>query len=75
MANVNVTLLPMKKSALIREITRETGGEAGAAADQMDRAVSRIIRTLRRGKSAHLPGLGTISPGRQWTFRAEKNDR
>jgi nucleoid DNA-binding protein len=64
----------MKKSDLIRKMARQNGGDHGDAADQMDHAVTRIVRTLRRGKPARLPGLGTISPGKQWTFLAEKND-
>jgi len=65
----------MKKSDLIRQMGREDGGDRGDAADRMDRAVTQIIRTLRRGKPARLPGLGTITPGKQWTFQAEKHDR
>ena len=61
----------MKKATLIRKMARQTGRNTGDAADQMDRAVTRIIGILRRGKPARLPGLGTISPGKQWTFRAE----
>jgi len=65
----------MKKPDLVREITRQNGGDAGGAADQMDRVVNRIIRALRGGKTARLPGLGTIKPGKQWTFRQEENER
>lgn len=62
----------MKKSQqLVREITRQNGGDAVDAADQMDRVVDRIIRILRGGKPARLPGLGTISPGKKWTFKQE----
>jgi len=64
----------MKKSQLIKEIARQNGGDAVDAADQMDRAVDRIIRILRGGKPARLPGLGTISPGKKWTFEQEKHD-
>ncbi len=45
------------------------------AAEQMDLAVNRIIRTLRAGKPARLPGLGTITPGKKWAFRPERHDR
>jgi hypothetical protein len=43
--------------------------------EQLDMAVNRIIRTLRGGKPARLPGLGTITPGKKWAFRPERNDR
>jgi len=65
----------MKKSQLVKEITRQNGSNAGDAADQRDRAVDRIISILRGGKAARLPGLGTISPGKKWTFKQERNDR
>jgi len=62
----------MKKSDLINEVARQRGMKTGAAADQMDRAVTRIIRALRRGQRAHLPGLGTIAPGKPWTFHPDQ---
>jgi nucleoid DNA-binding protein len=64
----------MKKSDLAKEMARRTGGDTGQAADQLDSVVNAIIRTLRSGKPARLPGLGTISPGKQWTFLPEPND-
>jgi hypothetical protein len=64
----------MKKSDLAREMARTNGGDPSDAADQMDRAVNRIIRALRGGKPARLPGLGTITPGKHWTFKQERND-
>jgi nucleoid DNA-binding protein len=62
----------MKKSDLARDIGERRGVEPGDAADQMDRAVNKIVRALRQGKAAHLPGLGTIKPGKPWTFQPEK---
>ena len=38
----------MKKADLIREMASRIGGDAGDAADQVDRAVNRIIRTAAR---------------------------
>jgi nucleoid DNA-binding protein len=64
----------MKKSDLVREMAKRNGGNAGDAADQMDRVVNQIIRTLRSGNPARLPGLGTITPGKHWTFKPERND-
>jgi hypothetical protein len=64
----------MKKSDLLEEMAIGNGGNAGEAADQMERVVNQIIRMLRSGKPARLPGLGTISPGKQWTFKAERHD-
>jgi len=64
----------MKKSDTVRQIAVKNRENAGDSADQMDRVVNRIIRTLRGGKPAHLPGLGTITPGKHWTFKPERND-
>jgi hypothetical protein len=64
----------MKKSGLAREMAQQNGGDTGHAADQLDRVINRIIRTLRSGKPARLPGLCTITPGKQWTFQQERND-
>lgn len=59
----------MKKSDLAKDIAKSQRLRTGDAADQLDIAVTRIIRTLKAGKPARLPGLGTILPGRPWTFR------
>jgi hypothetical protein len=63
----------MKKNDPHKGITKvgETG--CGTTAD-MDRVVNRIVRMLRGGKAARLPGVGTIIPGKVWVFKAEPND-
>lgn len=62
----------MKKPELVKEIALLQGQGMGHAADQLDVAVSRIIRTLKSGRAVRLPGLGTIVPGRRWTFRRDE---
>lgn len=42
------------------------------AADQLDRAVSKIIRRLRNGEVVSLPGLGRLVPETRTTFSLEK---
>ena len=64
----------MKKFDLARDVARRRGLKTGDAADQMDRVVNQIIRTLKAGRPARLPGLGTITPGRRWTFKPERNE-
>ncbi len=64
----------MKKSDLARDVARRRGLKTGDAADQMDRVVNQIIRTLKAGRPARLPGLGTINPGKRWTFKQERNE-
>jgi nucleoid DNA-binding protein len=64
----------MKQSDLAREVAKEHGVKAGDAADELDRVVTQIVRTLKSGRPAHLPGLGTISPGKSWSFKQERHE-
>ncbi len=64
----------MKKSDLAKDVAKRNGVNPGDAADQMDRVVTDIIRTLKGGQPARLPGLGTITPGKRWTFRPERHE-
>ena len=48
----------MKKSDIAQQIALETGVSQGEAADQLDEVVTSILRTLKKGRSANLPGLG-----------------
>jgi nucleoid DNA-binding protein len=56
----------MRKKEIAREVSRQTGMTRAEAADQVDRLVHEILRKLRSGESARLPGLGTleVSEGR-----------
>jgi nucleoid DNA-binding protein len=65
----------MKKSELARKVARKHSIEPGAAADHMDRVVNQIIRALRRGEEARLPGLGRLIPGKDWAFEQESDER
>jgi nucleoid DNA-binding protein len=62
----------MKKAELANQEARRQRVAPGNAADQMDRVVNQIIRALRSGRPAELPGLGTIQPGKRWVFHPEK---
>jgi len=62
----------MKKSQLARIVARKHSIQTGVAADRVDRAVNRIIRALRRGQEARLPGLGTLIPGKTWEFQPDR---
>jgi nucleoid DNA-binding protein len=61
----------MKKSELAREIATRQRLATGVAADQMDKAVNRLVRALRKGQDAKLPGLGTLKPGSEWSFQED----
>jgi nucleoid DNA-binding protein len=50
----------MKNTDIAQQIARETGISQGAAADQLDDVITTILKTLRTGRSASLPGLGKL---------------
>ena len=65
----------MKKRELAQHAAEMHGVPPETAADQLDQAVNKLIRTLRSGQSARLPGLGIIEPGKRWVFRRESGER
>jgi nucleoid DNA-binding protein len=48
----------MKNTDIAEQMARETGLSPGAAADQLDDVITSILKTLKKGRAAHLPGLG-----------------
>jgi nucleoid DNA-binding protein len=61
----------MKREQLARRLAEESGISPAAAADQLDRVLKGILRRVRRGQSASLPGLGTFWPGPKPEFYFE----
>ena len=59
----------MKKDQLARQLARQSQIPTGAAADQVDRVVSDLLKRVRKGQSASLPGLGTFLAGREEDFQ------
>jgi nucleoid DNA-binding protein len=62
----------MKKEELARRLAKESGISTAAAADQLDAILSGIVRRVRQGHSARLPGLGTFLPGPRPEFHFEE---
>ena len=62
----------MKKQQLARRLAKESGITPAAAADQLDIILSGILRRVRQGHSASLPGLGTFVPGEKPEFYFEQ---
>jgi nucleoid DNA-binding protein len=62
----------MKKEQLVRRLAKESGISAAAAADQLDGVLTGILRRIRQGRSASLPGLGTFLPGPKPEFYFEQ---
>jgi hypothetical protein len=55
--------LKIKKEQLAKQLAKESRITPAAAADQVDRIVSDILKKVRKGEDASLPGLGTFRPG------------
>ncbi len=63
----------MKKAEIARRMALESGLTRAEAADRLDRVVHGILSSLRQGRKASLPGLGTFTPGGGGTrFEREK---
>lgn len=65
----------MKKTDLAGRLARQTRVTKAAAADELDRIVHDILRRLRHGKPAELPGLGRFKPGEVPVFEFESERR
>ncbi len=67
----------MKKNELAARLARQSRLTKAAAADHLDRVVHEILKRLKRGKPAALPGLGTFTPGTKAgvAFRKEEKGR
>lgn len=62
----------MKKEQLAKRLAQQSGISTPAAADQLDDILSGILRRVRQGHSASLPGLGTFVPGASPEFHFEQ---
>jgi hypothetical protein len=52
----------MKKPDIAKRMARQAGVSEAEAADCLDHVVGQILRNLRQGKIALLPGLGKFRP-------------
>jgi nucleoid DNA-binding protein len=62
----------MKKPDIAKYLARQSGLTEAEAADRLDRVVNEILRNLRSGKSASLPGLGRFHSGQGGEVRFER---
>ncbi len=58
----------MQKPEIAKRLARRTGRSEPEAADELDRVVHRILRALRGGASARLPGVGVFRPDGTFCF-------
>jgi nucleoid DNA-binding protein len=52
----------MNKRQLAGRLARASKKTRAAAADELDRVVHDILKSLREGKAVELPGLGVLKP-------------
>lgn len=64
----------MKRSSSPQIPSKRNKADAETLPAEVERVVTEIIRTLRRGHPARLPGLGTLNPGKPWTFDPEETE-
>ena len=57
----------MKRTDLAQQIARETRTSPAEAADHLDKVVHDLIRKLKHGKRAALPGLGDLRQEKRGT--------
>jgi nucleoid DNA-binding protein len=67
----------MKKPEIARRIAQQSRLTQGEAADRLDGVVHQILSSLRKQKTAPLPGLGTFvqSPDGSIYFEPQKDER
>jgi len=65
----------MRKKVFARRLAHEAQLTPAVAADQIDSVVTQLLRRLKEGKPAEIPGFGTLLPGEAVTFLPEKETR
>jgi nucleoid DNA-binding protein len=65
----------MKKPELAKRMARRSGLSEAEAADRLDRVVNQILKKLRHGQEAPLPGLGKFRVGRDGKISFEQQAR
>ncbi|MCP5110915.1 MAG: hypothetical protein GY953_08785 [bacterium] len=65
----------MRKDDLAKRLARRRHISTAKAADQLDTVVHDILRKLRSGKCAPLPGVGVLTPGKRPRLRQEETRR
>jgi nucleoid DNA-binding protein len=67
----------MKKPELAKRLAKQSHSTVGEAADRLDRIVGEIVRKLKQGESARLPGVGAFTRSRDGRvdFEPERKGR
>ncbi|MBM3748311.1 MAG: hypothetical protein FJW34_21205 [Acidobacteria bacterium] len=64
----------MRKRQLAAHLARRAHLSRPDAADQLDRVVHAILKSLRKGQAVRFPGLGVFLPGKTPTFRFDSEE-
>jgi len=51
----------MRQNELEKRLVEEAGLTPAAARDEVDEVVRRVLESLRKGRSAELPGVGRLT--------------
>ena len=62
----------MRKKDFARRLAHEAHVTPAVAADQIDSLVTQLLKRLKEGKPAEIPGFGTLLPGDAITFQPEE---
>mgnify|MGYP005853602871 CR=1 FL=1 len=62
----------MRKEDLAAQLAQNEKLSAAQAADELDEVTFRILKRLRQGRAALLPGLGRFQPGPPKRFQFQK---
>ena len=67
----------MTKPDVAKRLARQSRTSVGKAADRLDLMVNELLRTLREGREARLPWVGSFTPGKRGevAFEAEPKRR
>jgi nucleoid DNA-binding protein len=63
----------MKKKQIAKRLAEESKVSKVTAADQVDRIVSDLLKRVRKGEPASLPGLGTFQPDSEKDFQFDRD--
>lgn len=56
----------MRMDELIKQLAAASEITPAKAADEIDKLIYQILKKLRQGQTARIPGLGEFLPGRQF---------
>ncbi|MBM3812893.1 MAG: HU family DNA-binding protein [Acidimicrobiia bacterium] len=59
----------MRKREFVLRLAEDASVSPAEAADQLDTVFHDVLKKIRQGKPARLPGLGTFLPGERPKFR------